>query len=149
MDFTNQAEIIDQVIRKYKPQKPSGSQSSFDPTSLTKEGLKEVGLEKMAKDLNKLSQSRFKHLADVRAPKKKLFVMIIGNHSAGKSSFINWYAKKEIAKTNVSIETVGINLIMHGSSNVTLACQNTMKVWPFLKDLIDKQTNKERFAGLL
>jgi len=25
------------------------------------------------------------------APRKKISVMLIGNHSAGKSSFINWY----------------------------------------------------------
>jgi hypothetical protein len=29
----------------------------------------------------------------VRAPHKKLMIMIIGNHSAGKSSFINWYCE--------------------------------------------------------
>jgi len=25
------------------------------------------------------------------APRKKINVMLIGNHSAGKSSFVNWY----------------------------------------------------------
>ena len=25
------------------------------------------------------------------APRKKITIMLIGNHSAGKSSFINWY----------------------------------------------------------
>jgi len=25
------------------------------------------------------------------APRKKISVMLIGNHSAGKSSFVNWY----------------------------------------------------------
>jgi GTPase SAR1 family protein len=38
--------------------------------------------------------------------------MIIGNHSAGKSSFINWYVDQEIQKTKVSIETIEINIIM-------------------------------------
>ena len=28
------------------------------------------------------------------APRKKINVMLIGNHSAGKSSFINWYKLK-------------------------------------------------------
>jgi ribosome biogenesis GTPase A len=32
-------------------------------------------------------------------------VMIIGNHSAGKSSFINWYIGEGIQKTGVAIET--------------------------------------------
>ena len=25
------------------------------------------------------------------APRKKITVMLLGNHSAGKSSFVNWY----------------------------------------------------------
>jgi GTP-binding protein EngB required for normal cell division len=41
--------------------------------------------------------------------------MIIGNHSAGKSSFINWYVDQEIQKTKVSIETIEINIIMQGN----------------------------------
>lgn len=28
---------------------------------------------------------------DLLAPRKKITVLLIGNHSAGKSSFINWY----------------------------------------------------------
>lgn len=30
--------------------------------------------------------------------------MIVGNHSAGKSSFINWYIGEQIQKTGVAIE---------------------------------------------
>jgi ribosome biogenesis GTPase A len=54
-------------------------------------GNEDVGLERMAKDVQHLSGGRFPELKSVRAPQKKLHVMIIGNHSAGKSSFINWY----------------------------------------------------------
>ena len=52
-----------------------------------------VGLEKIARDLNKLSNGKYPRLKDIVAPEKKLVVMIIGNHSAGKSSFINWYVE--------------------------------------------------------
>jgi ribosome biogenesis GTPase A len=55
-----------------------------------------IGLEKIAKHLNSLSNGRLSSLADVRAPQKKLYVMIIGNHSAGKSSFINWYIGEDL-----------------------------------------------------
>ena len=34
--------------------------------------------------------------------------MLIGNHSAGKSSFINWYIEEHIQRTGVAIETQGI-----------------------------------------
>ena len=41
------------------------------------------------------------------APRKKITVMLIGNHSAGKSSFINWYIEEHIQRTGVAIETQG------------------------------------------
>lgn len=30
------------------------------------------------------------------APRKKINVMLIGNHSAGKSSFVNWYHRIDV-----------------------------------------------------
>jgi len=48
------------------------------------------------------------------APERKLIVLIIGNHSAGKSSFINWYVEEDIQKAKVAIETIEVNVIMHG-----------------------------------
>ena len=60
------------------------------------------------------------------APEKKLVVMIIGNHSAGKSSFINWYVDHEIQKTKVAIETIEINFIMHGNCNQEFNGLNAM-----------------------
>ena len=53
--------------------------------------------------------------------------MIIGNHSAGKSSFINWYCEDDIQKTRVAIETLEINLIMHGNRRADLKGVNLMK----------------------
>jgi putative ribosome biogenesis GTPase RsgA len=44
----------------------------------------------------------------MRKPRKRVTVMLIGNHSAGKSSFINWYAGEDIQKTGVAIETRGV-----------------------------------------
>lgn len=61
-----------------------------------KQGYFKLGLEKIAKDLNRLSKGRSKELKEIVAPEKKLVVMIVGNHSAGKSSFINWYIEQEI-----------------------------------------------------
>jgi ribosome biogenesis GTPase A len=48
---------------------------------------KDRGLETIAKAVN---------LKDVTAPRKKITVLIIGNHSSGKSSFINWYIGEHI-----------------------------------------------------
>ena len=75
--------------------------------------------------------------------------MIIGNHSAGKSSFINWYIGEKLQQTRVSIETIEINLIMNGAFATELSGHNVMKQLPFMEELYDKKTKKERFPGLL
>ena len=54
--------------------------------------------------------------------------MIIGNHSAGKSSFINWYVEEDIQKSKTSIETIEINVIMHGKSKQEFNGFNAIKV---------------------
>ena len=35
---------------------------------------------------------------DLLAPRKKINIVLIGNHSAGKSSFINWYIEETVRK---------------------------------------------------
>lgn len=75
--------------------------------------------------------------------------MILGNHSSGKSSFINWYVQDYIQKTSVAIETVEISLVMHGAKHSELSGINTTKQMPFLKDLYDPDSKHERYDGLL
>ncbi|KAL5477442.1 hypothetical protein EMCRGX_G024240 [Ephydatia muelleri] len=53
-------------------------------------------------------------------PKKKITVMLIGNHSAGKSSFINWYIEEHVQRTAVAIETQGFTLITSGKKRESL-----------------------------
>ena len=51
----------------------------------------------MAKELIDISHGRLqKTLGGVIVPQRELIVMIVGNHSAGKSSFINWYIGESI-----------------------------------------------------
>lgn len=76
-------------------------------------------------------------------------VMIVGNHSAGKSSFINWYVDEDIQKAKVSIETIEVNMIMHGRKREEFNGFNALNMLPFLKQLINPQTKTERFPGLL
>lgn len=49
----------------------------------------------------------------------------------------------------MSIETIEINLIMHGAKHSELSGYNTMRQLPFMKELYDKETKTERFNGLL
>ena len=53
------------------------------------------------------------------APRNKVTVMLMGNHSAGKSSFINWYLSegglhKEVQKTGSAITTNSFTVINQG-----------------------------------
>lgn len=48
-------------------------------------------------------------------PRKKVSVMVIGNHSAGKSTFMNWYVGEEIQNTGVAVETQGFTIISNGN----------------------------------
>ena len=63
----------------------------------------DIGLEKIAKHLSKISNGRLFNPNKIKAPQKKLYVMIMGNHSAGKSSFINWYIGDKLQLTKVAI----------------------------------------------
>lgn len=49
----------------------------------------------------------------------------------------------------MSIETIEINMVMHGAKHSELSGYNTMKYLPFMKDLYNKKTQTERFNGLL
>ncbi len=40
------------------------------------------------------------------------FSVTSGNHSAGKSSFINWYVEEHVQRTGVAIETHGFSVII-------------------------------------
>ncbi|EEH56763.1 uncharacterized protein MICPUCDRAFT_47608 [Micromonas pusilla CCMP1545] len=53
-------------------------------------------------------------------PRKKVNVMIVGNHSAGKSSFINWYVGESVQTTGVAIETRGFTYVTSGRKRETL-----------------------------
>eukprot|EP00775_Hariotina_reticulata_P011958 gene11958-12101_t len=78
----------------------------------------------------------------IRKPRKKISVMIVGNHSAGKSSFINWYIGEQVCKTGVAIETRGFILCTSGRKRETLTGDATIRYFDYLEDL-------GSFTGLL
>ncbi|KAF6254967.1 sarcaleumin-like protein [Scenedesmus sp. NREL 46B-D3] len=71
----------------------------------------------------------------IRKPRKKISVMIVGNHSAGKSSFINWYIGERVCKTGVAIETRGFILCTSGRKRETLTGDATIRYFDYLEDL--------------
>ncbi|XP_068435183.1 uncharacterized protein si:ch211-11k18.4 [Clinocottus analis] len=68
-------------------------------------------------------------------PRKKITVMLMGNHSAGKSSFINWYVEEHIQRTGVAIETQGFNFITSGRKRESLTGNATLHLYPHFKPL--------------
>ncbi|CAL1616002.1 unnamed protein product [Knipowitschia caucasica] len=70
-------------------------------------------------------------------PRKKIVVMIMGNHSAGKSSFINWYVEEHIQKTGVAIETQGFTFITSGRKRESLTGNATLHLYPHFRPLLE------------
>ncbi|XP_076851779.1 uncharacterized protein LOC143503438 [Brachyhypopomus gauderio] len=68
-------------------------------------------------------------------PRKKITVMLMGNHSAGKSSFINWYVEEHIQKTGVAIETQGFTFVTSGRKRESLTGNATLHLYPHFKPL--------------
>lgn len=69
------------------------------------------------------------------SPRRKIIVLLIGNHSAGKSSFINWYIKEKVQKTGVAIETQGFTFVTNGKKRESLTGKATIHLYPYFKTL--------------
>ncbi|XP_055862327.1 uncharacterized protein LOC106058288 isoform X1 [Biomphalaria glabrata] len=69
------------------------------------------------------------------APRKKITVLLIGNHSAGKSSFINWYVEEHVQRTGVAIETQGFTVVTSGRKRESLTGNATFHLYPYLEPL--------------
>ncbi|XP_069944512.1 uncharacterized protein [Cherax quadricarinatus] len=68
-------------------------------------------------------------------PRKKINVMLMGNHSAGKSSFVNWYIEEHVQRTGVAIETQGFSFITSGRKRESLTGNATLHLYPHFKAL--------------
>lgn len=71
------------------------------------------------------------------APRKKITILLLGNHSAGKSSFINWYVEEHVQKTGVAIETQGFTFVTSGKKRESLTGNATLHLYPHFKSLQD------------
>eukprot|EP01137_Pigoraptor_chileana_P035684 Opistho-2@30098 len=69
------------------------------------------------------------------APRRKVNVVLIGNHSAGKSSFINWYVEDTVQRTGVAIETQGFTIVESGNKRDTLMGPATVHLFPIFQEI--------------
>jgi len=84
-------------------------------------------------------------------PRSKIMVMFIGNHSAGKSSFINYYVGEPgLLKENIAMETAEVTFITNGKVNNLWQPEATRRHYPFLQitqsDM--NSSKKEEYCGL-
>ena len=71
----------------------------------------------------------------IRTPGEVISVLLIGNHSAGKSSFINWYVGENVQTTSVAMETAGITLVRRGKKRTQWRGKMTIGNFPGLERL--------------
>lgn len=99
--------------------------------------------ERILQDCHKLYVEDKTGLIDIAAglgikllePRKKITVLLIGNHSAGKSTFINWYVEEHVQRTGVAIETQGFTIITSGRKRESLTGNATMHLYQHLNPL--------------
>lgn len=125
-DALNGMSSTERILRRIHDLYAKGLVSS-DGTA-EKEGAGSVGILQIAAD-------PLLNLTDIHKPRKKVNVMIIGNHSAGKSSFINWYISEEVQTTGVAIETRGFTYVTSGRKRETLKGDATFAFYDHIDGL--------------
>ncbi|CAF3357941.1 unnamed protein product [Rotaria socialis] len=85
-------------------------------------------------DIGLITIARWLNLS-IMAPNKKISILLIGNHSAGKSSLVNWYIEDNVQRTGVAIETQGVSIITSGKRRESLMGPATMRLFPYLNAL--------------
>ena len=68
-------------------------------------------------------------------PRRKVSVLLLGTHSSGKSSFVNWYVGEQVQTTGVAVETQGISLVTSGRRRESLGGQATLQLYEALAPL--------------
>jgi GTPase Era involved in 16S rRNA processing len=115
------------------------------------QSLEEIGRDELFKYKLKDFSANYSHYGIITRPSKKATVLIIGNHSAGKSSFINWYTGEKVQSTGIAIETSHFTMITHGEKTSEIKSEGTMAMYPFFREIMarnDKSVYGTFFANL-
>lgn len=124
--------IASNITQNNKQQ--SESSTSNQELSLTEKILAECHSLYTARDVGLIEIGKSLGL-QLMAPRKKIIVMLMGNHSAGKSSFINWYIGENVQRTGVAVETQGFSFVTSGKRRETLTGKATLHLYPHFKAL--------------
>lgn len=120
---------VDQVYKSF----PGSSGGSKGP----KEGLVKYSqyLDKLLRRFNVLGSDGKPLEVALHAPRSKVSVMIVGNHSSGKSSFINWYINEKLLGTSMAIETKGLIFVTQGKVKEVWEKEGTLRKFPEIADI--------------
>ena len=82
----------------------------------------------------------------IHKPRTRITVMVVGNHSSGKSSFINWYVgqtgKESLLKTSMAIETKGICFVAQGNKQEEYGSDMTLRKFPEINTIAEVTGDK-------
>jgi GTPase Era involved in 16S rRNA processing len=70
-------------------------------------------------------------------PSDKIVVLLLGNHSAGKSSFINWYIDEVVQRESKATETSVFTFVTHGKRRHTLEGRATLENFKHFAEIKD------------
>lgn len=70
-------------------------------------------------------------------PRKRACVLVLGNHSAGKSSFVNYYTGEEALSSGVAVESRGFAIVSAGSARQNIKGKAALVDNEHVKAVID------------
>ena len=69
----------------------------------------------------------------ITQPQKRLTILLVGQHSTGKSSFVNWLFGTKVQKVSMATETKNYTFIQSGKKTEKFSYGATVDMFPFLK----------------
>ena len=86
------------------------------------------------RDYGLLDISKNKYIKlNLSKPQKRLTILLVGQHSTGKSSFVNWLFGEKVQKTSMATETKNYTFIQSGKKSEKFTSGTTCDMFPFLK----------------
>lgn len=104
--------------------------------TILQEFTKKGGLAEMCQELK----------LDCKVPRKKITVLLLGNHSSGKSSFVNWYVGDSIQEVGQAQVTHGFNIISSGKIRDQYQANTAIRQLPYLASIAQ---NPDKLPGFL
>ena len=143
MDYKAE-EILNKVQQIYSGSESKSKYGKIGTKQLkTSQNLEEIGRDELFQLNLESSQDNIPKM--ISRPSKNLTVLVIGNHSAGKSSFINWYVEEKVQNTGIAIETSHFTMVKFGDKKVEIQSEGTLALYPFLREIM-KRSRKEVYG---